>query len=109
MTEQVKTAERFQQILQQHKKVMVDFSADWCGPCKMIGPVFEKLAEKYEKDMYFVKIDVDEANDIAEMYQITALPTIKSFVNGKAIPKFDMRGADSAKLTKLVQEFVKLE
>lgn len=109
MTEQVKTTEQFQEILKNHKKVMVDFSADWCGPCKVIGPVFEKLAEKHEKDVYFIKVDVDEANDIAEMYNITALPTIKSFVDGKTAHKFDMRGADTAKLTKLVQDFVKLE
>jgi len=109
MAEQVTTTERFQQILEKHEKVIVDFSAIWCRPCLMIGPVFERLAENHEKELYFVKVDVDEASDIAEMYQITALPTIKSFVNGKAISKFDMRGGDKAKLTKLVQELIKFE
>lgn len=106
MPESVKTLERFQEILKQHTKVIVDFSAAWCGPCQVMGPVFEKLAETYEQEVYFVTIDVDEVTDIADTYNITSLPSIKSFVNGKSVPKLDMRGADIPKLTKLVQDLV---
>lgn len=55
----------FKKILKENPKVVVDFTASWCGPCNIIGPKFVRLAEEYP-DMHFVKVDVDESEEIAE-------------------------------------------
>ncbi|MDR2462051.1 MAG: thioredoxin [Mycoplasmataceae bacterium] len=61
---------------------VVDFYADWCGPCKMLSPIFENVAKKYPK-INFTKINVDESNDIAEKYNVLSIPTIIVFKDGK--------------------------
>jgi thioredoxin 1 len=69
--------------------VVVDFSASWCMPCKMIGPVFESLSRRREyKDVHFLKVDVDEAQDIAREYQIRSMPTFLFIRNGQVIENF---------------------
>ncbi len=67
-------------------KVIVDFFATWCGPCKMLGPVFEKVSEEVN-DVKFVKLDVDKFNDIARQYGVMSVPTLILFENGKEIRK----------------------
>ncbi|ORY95416.1 thioredoxin-like protein [Syncephalastrum racemosum] len=67
--------------------ILVDFYADWCGPCKMLGPVLSKLVEANPK-VTLVKIDVDKANDIAQKYKISALPTVAAFHNGEVVEQF---------------------
>lgn len=57
--------------------VIVDFFATWCGPCKMIAPIFEELSKEYEGKMTFVKVDVDLSTDIAGKYGISSIPTMK--------------------------------
>ena len=63
-----------------NKKVIIDFYADWCGPCKRIAPEFEKLAEKYT-DVVFLKVNVDNSEKLSEFYSVSALPTfvLKTF------------------------------
>lgn len=67
-------------------KVVVDFFATWCGPCKMLGPVFEKVSDEVN-DVKFVKLDVDKFNDIAREYGVMSVPTLILFENGKEIRK----------------------
>ena len=67
--------------------VMVDFYADWCGPCKMIAPVIAELATEYEGKATILKVDVDQANDVAWEYNITSIPTIVMLVNGKEVDR----------------------
>ena len=67
-------------------KVVVDFFATWCGPCKMLGPVFEKVSDEVN-DVKFVKLDVDKFNDIARQYGVMSVPTLILFENGKEIRK----------------------
>ncbi|EEC48068.1 thioredoxin h [Phaeodactylum tricornutum CCAP 1055/1] len=81
------------------KLVVVDFTATWCGPCKYIGPIFEKLAEE-NPDIEFVKVDVDEADDVAAHCGVRAMPTFQFFRNGEKIE--EMMGADQNKLAALV-------
>ena len=64
-----------------NKICVVDFFADWCGPCKSIAPEIKKLAEKYA-NVKFIKVNVDELEELSEEYEITSLPTFKFFVNG---------------------------
>jgi thioredoxin 1 len=62
--------------------VLVDFSAEWCGPCKMLAPILEQLANEMGESITVVKIDVDNAQNIAAQYDITSVPTLILFVDG---------------------------
>lgn len=65
-------------------KVLVDFFATWCGPCKMIAPVLEDLDKDPSFGVKIVKVDVDEASDAAMEYRVQAIPTLLLFVDGQA-------------------------
>ena len=66
-------------------RVLVDFYADWCGPCKMFGPVFEEVSN--ESNINFVKVDVDKENDIARRYGVMTIPTVILFKNGEEVKR----------------------
>lgn len=72
--------ESFNEIINQDK-VLVDFYAEWCGPCKMLTPVLERLGDSYE----IVKVDVDKHFDLAKEYGIMSVPTLFIFKNGKVV------------------------
>lgn len=63
--------------------VFVDFYADWCGPCKMMAPIIEKLAEKYEGKLKVGKCNIDEENELAVKYRIMSIPTMLIFMGGE--------------------------
>ena len=65
-------------------KVLVDFFATWCGPCKMLSPILEKVASEHE-DLTVLKVDVDEVPDVATQYGIRSIPTLILFEDGKAV------------------------
>jgi thioredoxin 1 len=64
--------------------VVVDFYAPWCGPCKMLAPVLEKVAAQSAGSMLFFKVNVDEAPELAERFEITGVPTLLFFKDGRA-------------------------
>ena len=64
--------------------VVVDFFATWCGPCKMLAPVFEVLSEELT-DVNFVKVDIDQSMDLAQKFRIVSVPTMKIFKNGEEV------------------------
>ena len=76
------TNENFNEIINGDKPVMVDFWATWCGPCKMLAPVIEELAEELEGEVVVAKLDVDQAQDIAMKYGVMSIPTMVLFKNG---------------------------
>ena len=84
MIEHVKSLEELQAATKEGK-VLVDFFATWCGPCKMIAPVLEELDDDPNFGVKIVKVDVDEASDAAMEYRIQAIPTLMLFVDGKAV------------------------
>ena len=65
-------------------KVLVDFFATWCGPCKMLSPILEKVAAEHE-ELTVLKVDVDEVGDVAAQYGIRSIPTLILFEDGKAV------------------------
>jgi len=75
----------------QDAKVVIDFFAEWCGPCKRVAPVFIELAEKFE-NIVFLKVDVDEAEELAQGFEITSLPTFVFLNNGNIFHR--MEGAN---------------
>lgn len=70
------------EVLKSSVPVLVDFYADWCGPCKMVAPTMEKLSEKYVGKVKFVKINVDENQELSSKYDIMSIPTAMLFNNG---------------------------
>jgi len=80
----IKEEEFEEKVLKSDKKVLVDFYADWCGPCKMLSPVIEKLAEEID-DISFVKINVDDAENIARSYGVMSIPSLFVFENGEVV------------------------
>lgn len=72
------------EVLQSDIPVLVDFFAEWCGPCKMMAPVVEKMAEKYDGKMKIGKINIDEEASIAQQYRVVSIPTFVMFKDGKA-------------------------
>lgn len=86
--EKVFTTENFDtEVLQAEKPVLVDFYADWCGPCKMMAPLVEKVAEDWEGRAVVGKLNVDENSEIAMRYRVMSIPTLILFKNGEAAGK----------------------
>lgn len=80
--------ESFQSVLNNNSLMMVDFWATWCGPCQMLGPVIEQLAEEYEdQEVVIGKVDVDENPSLAQQYSVMSIPTVIFFQNGKEIER----------------------
>jgi len=71
------------EVLKSKIPVLVDFYADWCGPCHAIAPTIEALSNEFEGKVKFVKVDVDSNEDVASSYEIMSIPTIMLFENGK--------------------------
>lgn len=78
----------------------MDFTASWCGPCKMIGPYFEELSGKFP-GVVFVKVDVDDLEDVAAECGISAMPTFHLYSNGVKVQ--ELTGADKGKLEALAK------
>ncbi len=81
------TTENFEQeVLQSSQTVLVDFYADWCGPCKMMSPVIDEIA-KERTDIKVGKLNIDEEMEVAQKYGVMSIPTFIVFKNGEAVQK----------------------
>lgn len=86
MAEYIFTNENLAQVLETaDKPVLVDFWATWCGPCRMLAPHVEKLAETHATDLIVGKVNVDEEKELAEQFSIRSIPTLILFRNGKPV------------------------
>jgi len=83
--------ENFQEkVIEQSKKipVVVDFWARWCGPCRMLDPVLNKLAEEYKGKFILAKIDIEEGKETSSKYGVMSIPNVKIFKDGKVVDEF---------------------
>ncbi|XP_053321833.1 thioredoxin-like [Spea bombifrons] len=103
MVRQIENLDEFNKALAEagSKLVVVDFTATWCGPCKMIAPFFQSLSEKYP-DVVFLKVDVDDAQDVAAHCNIKCMPTFQFYKDGARVHEFS--GANQSNLEQKVQE-----
>ncbi|MBR3116363.1 MAG: thioredoxin [Bacilli bacterium] len=81
MVKEIKDIE-YEKLVKENKKVLIDCYASWCGPCKMLSPIIDKLAEEI-KDVKFYKVDVDNAEKITSDFDIMSIPTLLIFEDGK--------------------------
>ena len=75
------------EVLESKEPVLIDFYADWCGPCKMMAPVVEKLAEKYEGKVKVGKVNSDDEPELAQMSQVMSIPNFVIIKDGKVVDR----------------------
>ena len=83
----VATNNNFQELIQDSKLVVIDFWATWCGPCRMLSPVLDEVEEEMSDKISVVKVNVDDADQIAMQYRIMSIPTLLFFKNGQVVDK----------------------
>ena len=93
---------KFNEVINSGKTVLVDFSAEWCGPCKMMAPILKELASMTGPDVKILKVDVDKNQEAAMAYQVQSVPTLIVFKNG--VVKWRQSGVVPAQQLKSIIE-----
>ena len=83
----VATNTNFQELLSSNKLVIVDFWATWCGPCRMLSPILDEVEEQMQDKISVVKVNVDDADEIAAQFRIMSIPTLLFFKSGQVVDK----------------------
>ena len=83
----IATNTRFDELLQSEKLVIVDFWATWCGPCRMLSPLLDEVEEEMADKIEVVKVNVDDADEIAMRFRIMSIPTLLFFKNGEPVDR----------------------
>ena len=93
-------------MLNSDKPVLVDFWAEWCGPCKMVGPVLEEIAAEHADKLRIVKLNIDENPEVARKYGIMSIPTMSVFVGGEVDQEHRRRQAEGGAAARALEGFV---
>ena len=95
----------FQQIINSSNPVLVDFSAEWCGPCKMMAPILKQLKDMLGNDITILKVDIDKNPQVANSYNVQSVPTLILFKDGEI--KWRQSGVlQATQLKSILQEYV---
>src|SRR5947208_3288611 len=95
-----------QVVLESVKPVLVDFWAAWCGPCRMLAPTVEAIAEKYSEGAAVVKLNVDDNPSISAIYQIRGIPTLILFSGGKEVERV-IGAASKESISRMIEKYSK--
>lgn len=76
---------KFSEVINQEKPVLVDFFAEWCGPCKMMSPILKEVKDELKEKIAIIKIDVDKNQALASKYQVRGVPTLVLYKEGKQV------------------------
>ena len=87
---------------------LLDFYADWCGPCRMLTPVLERLSEKFKDNVTVLKIDVDQASDLCSIHKISCMPTIVFMINDKILDELRVEGCREDEIVKNLNKCLEL-
>ena len=77
----------FNQVINENKLVLVDFYAEWCGPCKMLAPIISELKEELKDQVYVIKVNVDEEEELSNKFNIYSIPTLVLIKDGKEVSR----------------------
>jgi len=75
-------------IIEGKETAIVDFFADWCGPCKVLGPIFDSVSDEFREKLGFYKVDIDKENNLAARYNVMSIPTVLFFKDGQNTDRF---------------------
>merc|ERR1712149_70146 len=104
MVKLVDSEEQFNTAIAGDLLVVVDFYATWCGPCKMIAPKLESMSKEMAGKVVFLKVDVDELEDLAAAQEVKAMPTFAFFKGGKKLESF--AGANEARIRETIEKLL---
>ncbi|HJM68395.1 MAG TPA: thioredoxin family protein [Candidatus Babeliales bacterium] len=102
---EVKSLKDLEYYIKQDKPTAVKFYADWCGPCQVVKPIFESIADQNHEDMNFISINIDDAREIAQQYRVNSIPHIKIFKKGQEVEK--VTGVNTATLEQQIKRHIK--
>jgi thioredoxin 1 len=94
-----------EKVLKSELPAMVDFSAEWCPPCKILGPIVDEIAKEYEGKAVVARVDVDEASNLAREYRILSVPTVIFFKDGSAVES-SIGAVPKEKLTEILDKLI---
>ncbi|NIM46103.1 MAG: thioredoxin [Nitrososphaeria archaeon] len=95
----------FSEVIKSGRPVFIDFWAEWCMPCKIMHPIFAKLAEKYSSRITFGRLNTDENSEVAAMYQVYGIPSFIMFLNGEPVDRV-VGAVGEAGLEKVIQKYI---